>query len=164
MQAVTYPVQLPPGAETHTSRGDEKTGLKEMKADKMETTESWWEDEFGQNLWNSLSGCWSGGFYFSLFRLPFNATGQFKGCGLFCVIFFGLFGLFWRLTSWLIDGMRHWLWYCRNRYWSPGHVYKSSPFVLLCVATCLFLGWTTVEQDSVWLENVLMVFWNLNTH
>lgn len=41
VQAVTYPVQLPPGAETHTSRGDEKTGLKEMKADKMETTESW---------------------------------------------------------------------------------------------------------------------------
>ena len=42
MPAVIYPVLLPtPGAETHTSRGDEKTGLKELKADKTETTESW---------------------------------------------------------------------------------------------------------------------------
>lgn len=42
MQAVIYPMPLPLlGAETHTSRGDEKTGLKELKADKMETIESW---------------------------------------------------------------------------------------------------------------------------
>lgn len=42
MLAVTYPVLLPlPGAETHTNKEDVKTGLKELKADKMETIVSW---------------------------------------------------------------------------------------------------------------------------
>lgn len=43
MRAVIYPLLLPlSGAETHTSRGDEKSVLKDLKAEKMETIESWW--------------------------------------------------------------------------------------------------------------------------
>lgn len=42
MQVVIYPtLPLPPGAETRTNREDERTELKELKADKMETIESW---------------------------------------------------------------------------------------------------------------------------
>jgi len=42
MQAVIYPVALPPfEAETRTSRGDWKTGSKDLKAEKMGTTGSW---------------------------------------------------------------------------------------------------------------------------
>lgn len=42
MQAAIYPALLPPtGAETHTNRGDGKTGSKDLTADKMEIIESW---------------------------------------------------------------------------------------------------------------------------
>lgn len=40
----------PPGAETHSSRGDEKIEqrrLRGQKVDKMETIENWSEDHFG---------------------------------------------------------------------------------------------------------------------
>lgn len=42
MRVVICPVPLSlPGAETQTSTGEEKTGLKELKVDMMETIGSW---------------------------------------------------------------------------------------------------------------------------
>lgn len=44
MRAAIYPAPLPfLEAKTRTNIADEKTGLKRQKADRMETTESWWE-------------------------------------------------------------------------------------------------------------------------
>lgn len=128
MQAVICPVLLPPGAETYTSRGDEKTGLKEMKADKMETTESWWEDKLGQNLWNYLSLCWSDGctsHYWSLHSLQ-QSNLKVGTCSVFFL------GFIWSLlASYFMAHRRReaLIVILQKSMLGSGHVYKWSPFV-----------------------------------